>query len=385
MDQIGKLWSLTQLNVDDNLIEIILDATFQPLYDLELVSLRGNRLAELGQSTLNGLEQKCTQLDLSSNHIGSVHSDSFRRIKNIRCLNLSNNTIRKLVLPPTMDRLTELLLSNNRLSTFPDGLYNLPSIEVLDLHNNVMEIMPSVDIGGSQHGVRLVDLSKNRLRNVDGVRLVGSLDVVNVGDNELADIGADVLADASFIRELNLSSNALGSLPVAVTLAVNRVARLYASRCSLTSLDNWVVAKSPSTRLVELSLSGNRLTVLPPTVVASVSSSLEDLDVRGNLLSTLDRQLSYGRTSLRRLSLAGNPWICDCELGWLRDLSVTIDNATCWTPSTTTGELVVCYNIDDCVYVDPRAAALEEQSPDYPSKDARCERIAPTGLCTSKQ
>jgi len=383
LDQIGKLWSLTQLNVDNNLIESIPDAAFQLLYDLENLSLRGNRLTTIGQSTLNGLEQKCTELDLSSNYIGSVHSDSFRRLKNIRRLNLSNNAIRKLVLPPTMDQLNELLLSNNRLSTFPDGLYNLRSIKELILYKNVIESMPTLDIG-SEFGVRLVDLSQNRLSNVDQVRFVGSLNVVNIGENELADIGAGVFADATFIRELNLSNNALGKLPVAVTLAVNRIARLYANRCSLTSLDNWAVARSPTTRLIELSLSGNRLTVLPPAVVASVSTSLEHLDVRGNLLSTLNREIYYGRSpprSLQRLSLAGNPWICDCELHWLRYLGdVMIDNVTCWTPSSTAGELVICFTVDDCVV----PAALEQQVPDYPRNDM-CDKIAPTGLRLSKQ
>ena len=375
LDQIGKLWSLTHLNVDNNLIESIPDAAFQPLYELEVLSMRGNRLTTIEQSTLNGLEQKCTQLDLSSNYIESVHPDSFHRLKNIRRLNLSNNTIKELVLPPTMDQLTELLLSNNQLTKFPGGLYNMRSINVLSLHNNLIDSMPSFDIS-SESGVRVVDLSHNRLRIVDQVHFVGSLNVVNISGNELTDIDADVLADATFISELSLSSNALGRLPVAVTLAVDRIARLYADRCSLTSLDNWVVS-SPTTRLVELSLSANRLTVLPSSVIATVSSSLEHLDVRGNLLSTLDSEIYFSRSfpgDLSRLSLTGNPWLCDCQLAWLQYAYVEIDNATCWTPSTTTGQQVRCYDVDDCnLYYEAMYTDTCE------------EAIPPTGLRISKQ
>jgi len=369
LDQIGKLWSLKQLNVDNNLIESIPDSTFQPLYDLEVVSLRGDRLTTIGLSTLNGLEQKCTQLDLSSNYIGSIHPDSFHRLKNIRHLNLSNNVIEELVLPPIMDQLSELLLSNNRLTRFPDELYNLRSIAVLSLYNNVIENMPALDIG-SEFGVRLVELSHNRLHTIDQVRFVGSVDVISIGGNELSDIGVDVLSDATFIRELNLSNNALGRLPVPVTLAVDRIARLDVSRCSLTSLDNWVV-NSSTTQLIELSLSGNRLTVLPSTVVETVRRSLKHLDIRGNLLTGLNGDTPFG--GLWQLSLAGNPWHCDCQLEWLRNLEVMIDNATCWTPSATAGELIICYDVYGCIVPE----IYEEQLP----QRAICEEtIPPTGL-----
>ena len=375
LNQIEKLWSLAQLDVDINLIESIPDATFRTLYDLEVLSLRGNRLTTIGQSTLDGLEQKCTQLDFSSNYIEFVHPKAFHRLKNITRLNISNNAIKELVIPPIMGQLSELLLSNNRLTRFPDGLRDLRTITVLSMYNNAIDSMPPLDIG-NEFGVRLVDLSYNRLRNIDEVRLVGSLNVINIDGNELADIGADVFADATFIRELNLSNNALGRLPVAVTLTVDRIARLYADRCSLTSLDNWVVARSLTTRLIELSLSGNRLTVLPATVIASVMTSLEDLDMRGNLLTTLtyfERPYQF-----RRLSLAGNPWLCDCELAWLRGLSVTFDNATCWTPSSTVGQHVICYDADGCFV----PAADVEKSPDNRKNQNAdvCKTTAPTGL-----
>ena len=372
LNQIDKLWSLTQLNVDNNLIDSIPDATFQTLYDLDVVSLRGNRLTTIGQYSLDGLEQKCTHLDLSSNFIEYVHPKAFNRLKNIKRLNLSNNAIKELAMPPIMDQLSELLLSNNRLTRFPDGLRHLHAIAVLSLYNNRIESMPPLDIG-NEFGVRLVDLSHNRLRNIDQVRFVGLINSINISGNQLADIGADVLADTSFIGELNLSDNALRRLPAAVTLAVDHIARLYADRCSLTSLDNWVFAGS----LIELSLSGNRLTEIPPVVVSAVRDSLQRLDVRGNLLSTLGSEKSYGR-SLQRLSLAGNPWLCDCQLAWLRQRVVgdfMIDNATCWTPSTTIGQHVVCYNVDDC-----SVPAV------YPNPNVNiCETTAPTGLHISKQ
>ena len=372
LDQIDRLRSLTQLNVDNNLIKSIRDATFRPLFDLDVVSLRGNRLTTIGRATLDGLEQRCTQLDLSSNDVRSVHPAAFHRLKNVTRLNLSNNAISEMILPAVMDQLTELLLSNNRLSRFPDGLRVLRSISVLSLHNNMVQSMPLLDVG-NEFGVSLVDFSYNRLRDVNDVRFVGSLDVIDLSDNELVDVGVDVLADATFIGTLNLSNNALRRLPAAVALAVDRIARLDVSGCSLTSLDNWVVKKWPQTRLVELLLSGNRLTVLPSIVVGSVRSSMKHLDVSGNLLSTLERQV-FQYTAVERLSLAGNPWNCDCELAWLRGRISFVDNATCWTPSETTGQRVVCYDVDDCVLTD-------QYQEDFPPNENMhvCETVVPPG------
>ena len=232
LDEISKLWSLTRLIVDNNLIESIYDETFQPLFDLDVVSLHGNRLTTIARSTLDGLEQRCTQLDLSSNSIASVHPAAFRRLKNVERLNLSNNAIGEIVLPPAMDRLSELLLANNRLERFPDGLRVLRSITLLSVENNMMESLPRLDVG-NEFDVRLVDLAYNRLRDVDDVRFVGSFSVIDLRHNELADLGAQVLGDAAFIGELRLSDNELGSLPAGVTLAVGRIARLDASRSGL--------------------------------------------------------------------------------------------------------------------------------------------------------
>jgi len=232
--------------------------------------------------------------------------------------------------------------------------------------------------------VTLVDLSYNHLRDINKVRFIGSINVIDLGNNRLRDIGADVLADATFITELILSNNALGKLPVGVTFAVDRIARLRADKCSLTSLDNWVVPRSLTTRLVELSLSSNRLAILPPAVIRSVSSSLERLDVRGNLLSTFDRNSHFGRSSSCipsdhscRLLLAGNPWNCGCQLAWLRSLAVTIDYATCWSPPTTTGQHVLCYDVDNCPVRSAYKNDIHRRNLDV------CEIAAPPGLYVS--
>jgi len=155
-------------------------------------------------------------------------------------------------------------------------------------------------------------------------------------------------------------------------------------RCSLTSLDNWAAAdKQPKTRMVELLLSGNRLTAVPPDVVISVHSSLKHLDVSGNLLTTLDREGFPSWTAVERLSLAGNPWQCDCELAWVRRFRF-VDNATCWTPSTTTGQRVVCYDADDCDYYPEQYQ--KEGNDYYQNEDVhRCETnqtTEPQGLYT---
>ena len=379
--QIGKLWSLTQLNVANNRIAAIPDATFRPLYDLDVLSLRGNRLTTVSQLALEGLESAISQLDLSSNYIRFVDSKAFSRLKRIKRLNLSNNAIAEVVLPPIMDQLTELLLNNNRLAKFPDDLRDFRSISVLDLSSNRLESLPAVDVG-NENGVRLVDLSVNRLSNVNQIRFVGWLNAVNLSRNELTEIGADVLADAAFIGALNVSDNEFEVLPIALASAEGRISSLYADRCALASLDNWAIQQTP--RLTEMTFSGNRLASLTLSIFVSVTTLL---DVRGNLLTSLPR-ISPDHPLPDRMLLSGNPWHCDCRLASLRQLRIVIDNATCWSPSTETDQHVICYEVDHCLDVEPAAYEYEGHyyGYNYYNRADICETVEPTpeGTCISK-
>ena len=77
--------------------------------------------------------------------------------------------------------------------------------------------------------------------------------------------------------------------------------------------------------LTSLSLRGNSLHALPPELLSGVGK-LESLDLSHNALSALSggtlRELAR-LGSLGRLSLAGNPWLCDCSnaglFAWLRE------------------------------------------------------------------
>ena len=67
-----------------------------------------------------------------------------------------------------------------------------------------------------------------------------------------------------------------------------------------------------------LSLDGNRLSVLPKDIARM--TKLSYLDLSYNALTSLARCDFVLLRGLEMMNLRENPWSCDCELYWLRDL-----------------------------------------------------------------
>jgi hypothetical protein len=160
---------------------------------------------------------------------------------------------------------------------------------------------------------------------------------------------------------LDLSSNLFSSIP-------NGLLPVVASATSLKLNDNNINTLKPFTdplnrapELTNLELQGNMITNIADSTFTSLSSSLKSLDLQDNHIITLSRQVIELLDHLERLSLAGNPWLCDCDMAWVRHLPeiVVIDTALC---ANNVKRNLVCFGASHCPsYVaSPRCAALPE-------------------------
>jgi Leucine-rich repeat (LRR) protein len=359
--EISKLVDLTELRLDGNQITIIPDSQFLTFYNLITLSLSGNSLTELGPLSLDGLEQSCRTLNLSNNDISTVSSAAFRRLGNLVTLDLSKNHLPSLIFPPVFTRLRDLNLDSNRLKTFPDGPRRLPSIRALIVSNNDIETLPELDIYNDDDDdrfVRTFNASHNRLKDISSVHLIGSFVNVSFAGNRLSQNIS--LLPAMFDRTvhvelLDLADNQLRDdvmkVPTVGERLTSTVSRLILDGNLLTSLGP-LANSTTATCLTELYVAGNRLSTIGDGFLSSVSGSLVILDLRRNSLqhlraSAFSVAVSGTSSSLRKLMLADNPWHCDCSIAWLRDgaLGSAIDDAICWTPSSTGGQYVVCFDV----------------------------------------
>lgn len=181
--------------------------------------------------------------------------------------------------------LRSLRLAGNRITTIRQSLGFYADLEVLDLSNNALTELGQKQLE-SQKVLRWLNLSFNAIGSLESRAFLGlgQLEVLDLRNNELASVEAAVFSDLTELADLDLS--------------YNRIERLsdecFASLGRLRSLD----------------LSHNRLQQLAPSPGSwsPLSGSLLQLDLSHNLLAQLDGGdggLS-ALTELRQLSLAGN-------------------------------------------------------------------------------
>jgi len=362
---LSNFTELCGLFLDGNEVDSIPYSMFQSAYSITMLSLARNVIRNVGSDAFNGLQQTCQHLDLSNNGLLQIHPRTFSLLKNLEHLDLSDNNITLLTLPPNMPRLRVLLLGGNRLQTFPAGVRLFLKISAFSVSRNSMVTLPSLTFfGNSSDRTVLVDFQENGLLNVGDVHLIGSFGRVDFSGNNLTDLPHKTLTRAIYVDELDLSRNKFELISPTIWESAFAVNSLNMSRNDLKlSVENFSGNKNNQcgTVLTTLDLSNNSLSEFPPGQIASLSPSLAVLDIRNNNFTTLPESDFSNMTELTHLYLAENPWNCDCSLVWIRQLEhVFVDNATCLVPPDTLGHLVVCYE-------PPVSCPL-----DQPMNDSRC-------------
>ena len=153
--------------------------------------------------------------------------------------------------------------------------------------------------------VRGVNLSDNALATLpaDVFRGLGSLVELRLSDNRLTALPANLFEDLSSLQRLYVGNNSLTSLPAdlferlgnlrGLSLFGNALTRLSADQ--FRGLDN----------LLDLSLFGNRLTIVPVNAFRGLES-LQGLNLSDNALTRLPANVFRDLGSLQELNLVGN-------------------------------------------------------------------------------
>ena len=195
-------------------------------------------------------------------------------------------------LPEAIGELPEL----QRLDVGANQLTRLPalpaSLRELYVHDNQLTRLPALP------ALTVLDANRNRL---DHVAAITGVAFVYLAGNLLT-----APPTTSGVRYLNVGDNPLGRLAIADAA----IEELRAEQAELTSLELDALAA-----LRELSLRGNQLASLPPSIGAL--TRLRALDLRGNQLDDLPDTLRD--LPLLKLDLRWNP--LRAPPGWLDELS----------------------------------------------------------------
>lgn len=261
---------LRSLDLSNNKLADLQEDTFAGLTSLQTLSLRGNRLETLPYKLFQPIKGSLTFVDLSDNQIVVVADKLFQHAQH----------------------LSTILLSRNRLiRLFPNTFNNVTSLQNLDLSHNRL----------------VVDQPRTLLSRL------GALINLNLSHNNFTRLVPNIFKDLRNLNILNLSHNPIQNISVNQFEMCTRLKELYLMGTLIRELNQSHLVGLE--RLQILHLNGNpHLSRLVRFVFQPVQS-LRILSIANCNLTTVPESIQNLR-NLTKLSLHGNPFICDCNLVW---------------------------------------------------------------------
>jgi len=357
--------TLTRLDLSSNQIKMLTEWTFSGLVDLHSLSLSNNKLLDIMDRDLK-MCTKLAKIDLSHNFLKTIRTRQFYGLLELRELRLDHNDIRvieeegfSVSMVNTYSKLTWLYLHFNQISTLSErSLSGLSYVKFLNLaHNQLSYVEP----GGLAILRRLhtLLLNNNNLANIipGTFKQVRYLQHLNLANNQLYHLSPSTLQGLDRLEDLNLNSNSLTELPVSILSDTPRLMSLDLTRNKLRELDMSVLDTMPRMKYLDLSKNGISRVVMS----AGTEASLFFFSLSDNNLRTLKLDVMKFMSPNSALHLYGNPWVCDCELQWLKSrqwgVKVTLpdqEEIVCKAPGNVAGEQLMSLHDDEfrCGYND---------------------------------
>lgn len=345
---------------------------------LRYLDLSNNRITSIPTSGLNGLPGLLS-LNLSANKLTILNENSFKKLQNLFHLDLSQNSLYRVDDAPFRPLLSlqSLVLKDVSLQYVPTLF--LPSLRFLDLSSNLLTNISDQSFVQVKD-LRRLDLSHNYLQEVPqhvwhSVKKIRYLDI---SYNPIQVLSMSSFEKLSKLKELDmrgldlkhLDSRILNNLKFLTSFKTStylglRSFRLHNLLSKCHSLRRVLVEVEEPTlshqlqwtfgaKLRELTITGRNLQyVLPDAFVGLQTHELIlritgtsinhlpkellkyladirylTLDLRGNLLTTMDEEVLSPANKLRSdelitqhisggVLLENNPWVCSCGLVWL--------------------------------------------------------------------
>ncbi|XP_063840109.1 protein artichoke-like isoform X1 [Scylla paramamosain] len=300
--------SIRVLNLGDNHFQIIEENSFYGISNLNWLDMSGCGLFRLPPHLLSEAVH-LQHLNLARNNFTDLTSVFFRKLHNLREVNISYNNFSHNVLNSVegLTKLEVLILNHNPIEELRHPLNDLPSLRELHLSaTNLWRLDRHILI--RLKNLHTLDLSYNQLSDIPrGMLAATSVSSLSLAENLFPQIPNTIFQEgAPNLRSLNMSGNPMRRITdplVAIGPPLPLLEDLEATRTNLTTLTTYDLQQMPSLRYLNLSRAS--ISRISPTSLRNLTH-LTHLSLAYNRLQILPKERLRGLRSLTFLNLTGN-------------------------------------------------------------------------------
>ncbi|KAM4809773.1 toll-like receptor 3 [Rhinophrynus dorsalis] len=340
---------LEYLNMEDNKLLTLTENTFTNLTSLKYLSLCDStlNLQTVTNMTFSSLSKSpLLQLNLTKTGLTKLEYGAFSCLEHLKVLDLGLNRIDQVILGHEflgLNNIEMIYLSyNNHLTLTSSSFMYTPSLQRLFLRKAALTFSDP---------------------NPSPFKILQNLTILDLSNNNIANIQEDVFEGLSNLRILNLQHNNLARLwknanpggPVLFLKGLHNLEILSLLSNGFDEIPS--MAFKGLSKLNNLELGENNVCIIPPTTFDELRS-LSILDLHKNLITSVEKEVFQKVfNNLQNLSMGGNPFDCTCEsIAWFANwLNATNASVTglhsqyiCNTPTRYHGISVELFDSSPC-------------------------------------
>ncbi|XP_064077751.1 leucine-rich repeat neuronal protein 3-like [Macrobrachium nipponense] len=313
---------------------------------LQALNLKGNNIFNIPDNSMSYLTD-LQELDLSANRIKSIGQGSiFANLLHLKYLNVENNFLTSLYHNSLLGltSLRHLVLSNNKITFLEEGaLAELKSLQRLDLDHNLLESLYEHWFHGLEHLLTL-NIAHNRILNIPAsvFQTLVSLKYLYLSGNQISSVHPRAFFGQISLEVLSVENNLLNKAPTAAFQGIPSLKILILDRNPLSKIKpldfshlgitEISLCHMPKLSIVDakgfynllnissIHMSDNKkLTYVDPLAFMNVDN-LKVLQLHDNVIKGISPEMKSVLPNGVQISLYNNPFTCDCNIRWLRQL-----------------------------------------------------------------
>ncbi|OCT99563.1 toll-like receptor 3 [Xenopus laevis] len=354
------------------------DLSFQPLPNVEYLNMEGNKLIAITEHTFIGLmslnnlslsdstlqpstltnrtfaslsQSPLYQLNLTKSGVTKIENGAFSGLTHLQVLDLGLNQIDQEVSGHELQGLANIdmmyLSYNRKITLTSNSFIFVPSLKKLYLRKTALTFR---------------DLKPSPFK------VLQNLTILDLSNNNIANIQEDVFESLSNLRILSFEHNNLARLwkkanpggPVLFLKGLNNLEKLSLLSNGFDEIP--ANAFKGLSKLKVLDIGENNVDILPPALFDD-QNSLILLDLHKNLITSVEQDVFKNVfSSLKNLSMGGNPYDCTCEsiswfASWLNTTNASVplihSQYICNTPARFHGISVDTFDSSPCKELAP--------------------------------